>query len=82
VHMDADLYSSTVDVLLILNKYQLLRPGTVIAFDELFGHPSVSFQEWLALRHAAKRGPFRWRFITWMLHPESKYGRTAIVITE
>ena len=79
-HMDADLYSSTVDVLGTLASRGLLRRGSVVAFDELFGHATVANQEWRALREVAARFGLRYRFVTYMLHPESKYGRAAIKI--
>jgi len=33
IHIDADLYGSTLQVLTFLNKY--IRPGTVVMFDEI-----------------------------------------------
>jgi hypothetical protein len=33
IHIDADLYGSTLQVLTFLNRY--IRPGTVIMFDEI-----------------------------------------------
>jgi len=77
-HMDADLYSSTYDVLDTLAARNLLRNGSILAFDELFGHVVVSNHEWRAVRDVMKRWRLKWRFITWMLHPQSKYGRAAI----
>jgi O-methyltransferase len=48
VHLDADLYSSTIFVLRELRS--LLRPGTVLIFDEFFDreHELKAFNEFLA----------------------------------
>ena len=77
-HLDADLYSSTIDVLEAMASKCLLREGTVLSFDELFGHPSVKQLEWRALLDASHRWCFRFRFVSFMLHPTSKYGRAAV----
>ena len=79
-HMDADLYASTYDVLDLLASKRMLREGTVISFDELFGHDVVKNHEWKALQEVAAKWAFSYRFITWMLHPDSKYGRAAVRI--
>jgi hypothetical protein len=55
LHVDCDLYSSTVDVLRGLAER--LRPGTVIVFDEYFNYPGwerhefKAWQEFVAERH-------------------------------
>jgi hypothetical protein len=79
-HFDADLYSSTIDVLNAMGSACLLREGSILSFDELFGHPSLKQLEWRALLEASHRWCFRFRFVTWMLHPTSKYGRAAVKV--
>jgi hypothetical protein len=55
VHVDCDLYSSTVDILRELAGR--LRPGTVIVFDEYFNYPGwerhefKAWQEFVADKH-------------------------------
>lgn len=48
IHLDADLYSSTIFVLRALQHY--IRPGTVLIFDEFFDrdHELKAFIEFLA----------------------------------
>ena len=60
VHMDADLYSSTMTVLEHLNK--LIVPGTVILFDEYYNYGSSgnrvgSFVALIALSPTPRRAP-------------------------
>lgn len=47
LHMDADLYSSTIFVLEQLNDY--IVPGTIIVFDEFFDkdHEEKAAKEWI-----------------------------------
>ncbi|WP_316168892.1 MULTISPECIES: TylF/MycF/NovP-related O-methyltransferase [unclassified Bradyrhizobium] len=46
VHIDCDLYSSTVDILEGLVEH--MRPGTVILFDEYFNYPGWERHEFKA----------------------------------
>jgi hypothetical protein len=46
MHIDCDLYSSTVDILTGLVQY--MRPGTVILFDEYFNYPGWELHEFKA----------------------------------
>jgi len=48
VHIDCDLYSSTVDILTGLAER--LQPGTVIVFDEYFNYPGWEQHEFKAWR--------------------------------
>ena len=81
-HLDADLYSSTAQVLYGLGSRCRLCAGTVLAFDELFGSAAVEAKEWRALRHAARCFGLRFRFISYMAHPRSAFGRAAVQLTE
>lgn len=81
-HLDADLYSSTAQVLWSLGSRCRLCAGTVLAFDELFGSAAVEAKEWRALRHAARCFGYRFQFISYMAHPRSAFGRAAVQLTE
>ena len=80
-HLDADLYSSTLQVLDELASRCMLRPGTILAFDELFGHPTLARQEYRALTEAARKWALSYEFLSFMLHPESKFGRVSLRLT-
>lgn len=47
LHVDCDIYSSTVTVLTTLAP--LLRPGTIIVFDDMFNYPGYENHELLAM---------------------------------
>jgi hypothetical protein len=47
IHIDCDIYSSTVTVFHELRE--ILKPGTVIVFDEIVNYPEFAFNEALAL---------------------------------
>lgn len=42
VHLDCDLYGSTLEALMALQRAKVLRRGTVLAFDELVHHASAA----------------------------------------
>ena len=46
IHLDADLYSSTIFVLRKLND--LIKPGCIILFDEFMNYPGFENHEYLA----------------------------------
>jgi hypothetical protein len=50
VHVDCDLYSSTVIVL--RNLLPHCRPGTIVLFDEYYNYSEFARHEWLAWRQA------------------------------
>jgi hypothetical protein len=50
VHVDCDLYSSTVTVLNHLLPH--CQPGSVVLFDEYYNYPGFARHEWLAWRQA------------------------------
>jgi hypothetical protein len=49
VHVDCDIYSSTKDVFRILREHDRLKPGVVLAFDELINYRRFPWNEMLAL---------------------------------
>src|SRR5262249_54269297 len=53
VHIDCDLYSSTVDVLEGLRER--LQPGTIIVFDEYFNYPNWERHEFRAWQEFVSR---------------------------
>lgn len=72
MHMDADLYSSTIEVLTVMNKR--IVPGTVIRFDEYQGYPNAAEHE--------EKAFMEWTYEysrTAKLIAESKCGATWIV---
>jgi len=60
VHIDCDLYSSTVTVLAAIDPY--LRQGTLLLFDEIYGYPTYENHEWRAFNewHAARTRSVQW----------------------
>jgi hypothetical protein len=48
VHVDCDVYSSTIDALNILGPY--MTEGTILVFDELYNYPNYQNHEWKALQ--------------------------------
>ena len=83
LHLDADIFESTWAVLEAVCARCLLRVGSVLSFDELFAKKQTKLleHEWRALRLAARTFGFRFRFITWMLHPGSAYARVGVQVT-
>ena len=65
-------------VVLALCARCLLRDGTVLAFDELFGRPELASQEWRALEEASASCGFSYSFLTWMLHPRVSLGQVSL----
>lgn len=61
VHVDCNIYSSTVDVLTgILER---LQPGTVIVFDEYFNYPNWEFHEYKAWQEFVKKHSIEYEYI-------------------
>lgn len=58
VHIDCDLYSSTVTVLEHVGPH--LRPGCLVVFDEFHGYPGAEQHEALAWGEYAERTETRW----------------------
>ena len=80
-HLDADIYASTITVLDALGAHCRLRNGTVLAFDEIFGPPKIQHEELRALQEASATHGLQWRFITFLNHPRTNFGRAAVQIT-
>lgn len=55
VHIDCDIYSSTVDVLTALEGARRIEPGLVIVFDELVNYREYLWNEMLALWEMLER---------------------------
>ena len=81
-HLDADIYTSTITVLDALASRCRLRVGSVLAFDEIFGPPRIQEEEMRALQEATAKHGLSWRFITYLNHPRTHFGRAAIQITK
>lgn len=80
-HLDADIYTSTIQVLDALASRCRLRVGTVLAFDEIFGPPRIQDEELRALQEASAKHGLEWRFITYLNHPRTNFGRASVQIT-
>ena len=71
LHLDADLYSSTLFVLMTMNRHIL--PGTVLIFDEF-----IAEDEFAAFHHFCKACLRRWR----ILAARADLHKIALEITE
>jgi len=71
LHMDADLYSSTLYVLMNMDPF--IKPGTLITFDEFIG-----VDEFPAFIHYAASCIRQWRYVG----AKHTYGQMAVVIRE
>lgn len=61
VHIDCDLYSSTVTVLESIGP--ALKKGTIVVFDEFFNYPGCEAHEELAWREFVARTGIKWDVI-------------------
>lgn len=80
VHMDADIYESTLSVLNLIFAQCWYRRGSVFAFDELFGPASQAEHEFRALTEASTRHGVQWHFLSYHLTPSSTFARAAVQI--
>ena len=78
LHMDADIFESTISVLDAVFERCMHRVGTVLAFDELFGPSAQEAHEFRALKMAAARWGVRYTFVSYTLTPASLYARAAV----
>ena len=75
VHIDCDLYSSTVDVL--ENLSDQIVPGTVILFDELIGYNAWKIHEYKAFMEFVKKYDIEYEWIAFVANA----GQAACKIT-
>jgi hypothetical protein len=61
LHVDCDIYSSTVTVLRLLAPR--LRPGAILVFDEYFNYPSWQRHEWRAFQEFIRDTGLGYRYI-------------------
>jgi hypothetical protein len=61
LHVDCDLYSSTVTILENLQKQ--IRPGTVIVFDEYMNYPGWQLDEFRAWQEFVEKHNIRYEYI-------------------
>ena len=63
VHMDADLYSSTIEVLTLLFSRGHIIPGTVLNFDEFINYEGWERGEYAAWIEATERFGVEWAYL-------------------
>jgi hypothetical protein len=61
MHVDCDLYSSTMDILNALQDR--IQPGTVVLFDEYFNYPNWENHEYKAWQEFVKRTNIRYEYL-------------------
>ena len=76
VHVDCDIYSSTVTVLRMLAPR--LKPGTVLVFDEYFNYPNWQRHEWRAFQEFVRDGGMSYRYLGFA----QKNGHVAVRLGE
>ena len=76
LHIDCDLYSSTVTVLDCLQHQ--IRPGTVIVFDEYMNYPGWQQDEFRAWQEFVRRHHIRYEYIGRV----SRHQKVAVRVTK
>jgi len=76
LHVDCDIYSSTVTVLRGLGER--LGPGAVIVFDEYFNYPNWQRHEWKAFQEFVRDNGLSYRYLGFA----QKNGHVAVRIGE
>jgi len=76
LHVDCDIYSSTVTVLRGLGDR--LGPGAVIVFDEYFNYPSWQRHEWKAFQEFVRDSGLAYRYLGFA----QKNGHVAVRLAE
>jgi hypothetical protein len=76
LHIDCDIYSSTVTIFGELGLR--LRPGSVIVFDEYFNYPSWQRHEWRAFQEFLRESGFSYRYLGFA----QKNGHVAVKLGE
>jgi len=61
IHVDCDIYSSTVEILEGLHAR--MQPGTVIVFDEYFNYPNWEQHEFKAWREFVERRGLKYKYL-------------------
>ena len=76
LHVDCDIYSSTVTV---LNAFApRLRPGSILVFDEYFNYPNWQRHEWRAFQEFIRDNGLAYRYLGFT----QKNGHVAVRIGE
>jgi predicted O-methyltransferase YrrM len=76
LHIDCDLYSSTVTVLRELRE--MIRPGTVIIFDEYINYPGWQLDEFRAWQEYVTRHDRKYEYIGRV----SRHQKVAVRVTK
>lgn len=76
LHVDCDIYSSTITVFRELGPR--LAPGTVIVFDEYFNYPNWQRHEWRAFQEFIRDSGFSYRYLGFA----QKNGHVAVQLGE
>jgi hypothetical protein len=76
LHVDCDIYSSTVTVLKTLGPR--LRPGAVLVFDEYFNYPNWQRHEWRAFQEFIRDTGLGYRYLGFA----QKNGHVAVRLGE
>jgi hypothetical protein len=80
VHIDCDLYSSTMYVLQTLNKFDKLVSGTVILFDELYNYQYFQRHEFKAFKEFFEESGIEYSFIAHTESPVVWNGNQAAIM--
>lgn len=72
IHIDCDLYSSTVSVLTHLSDR--IKPGTIILFDEYFNYPGWENHEYKAFKEFLSIKKMRCEYLAY-----NKFGQQVVV---
>ncbi len=76
LHVDCDIYSSTVTIFRALEPK--LKPGAVIVFDEYFNYPNWQRHEWRAFQEFLRETGFSYRYLGFA----QKNGHVAVRLEE
>jgi hypothetical protein len=76
LHVDCDLYSSTVTIFENLDKQ--IVPGTIICFDEYFNYPGWKEGEFKAFKELVQRTGIKYEYLTY----NKKMEQVAVRILE
>lgn len=80
VHIDCDLYSSTLFVLRTLHAHRKLVPGTVILFDELYNYQYFENHEFRAFQEFFNTSGLRYEWIAHTSSPVVWNGNQAAIV--